>query len=39
MAWNVYTERMAEQISKIFVTHLDTNTLVVITLLGACPNP
>ena len=29
VAWNVYTEGMAEQISKIFVPHLETITLVV----------
>ena len=39
MALNVYTEGMAEQISKIFFPHLETNILVVFTLFKACPSP
>ena len=39
MAWNVYTERTAKQISSIFLSGLETNTPVVFLLFWTCPSP
>ena len=39
MAWNVYTEGTAEQISSIFLSGLETNTPVVFLLFWTCPSP
>ena len=39
MALKVYTKGMAEQIFKIFVPHLEADTLVVFTLFRECPSP
>ena len=39
MVWMPFFEEMAKQISKIFLSGLETNTPVVFLLFWTCPSP